>query len=441
MDKKYSSRFNETQPNSTPREELLIVIEYLNNYAYDEKHASSQADILRYAKEKYNVEIRRDRIGQILIHLEQLAKKSPQLLPFTLKTVELNAIKKYYVPQRVLPEDDIVNILGAIKSSPTLSPRQAKRLYDKFLNSAINKSFHEEVNSKVQIKGYKEKFVRDDLLEAKEKFEDYALKQTRIVFKLSHLPKPIEFTSSIPYKEMKKLLEPDNYGFVAKVYTIGNATYAVIYWDKYRVAFITEFENIEITDEYDLSQWHSEKIKYTLDNCTYPTINDWLDAHFKGQDGFIRKYKLKVTTNDKAFFNRFKREFETYWDKPLTYKIVERVIPFHFRDVNGNDSVIDQIAYDAVFEIEANTSSFENWYINNGNFDEVVILEPAHLNDHLLSEKIIRYAKRLTKYGTQYNYHVEREMKPEYKEYRDKMMKRREEFLARRNSQRKKTSQ
>ena len=61
--------FNYEQPNSTPRMEMLIVIDFLQKEAYDEYHAAKQKDIIDYAKKYYGIDIRRDRIAQILAHL------------------------------------------------------------------------------------------------------------------------------------------------------------------------------------------------------------------------------------------------------------------------------------------------------------------------------------------------------------------------------------
>ena len=62
----------ETQPNSDKRNEFLIVLDFLLNKTFDEKHATSQTAIIKYAKDRFGVEMRRDRISQILLHLSQL---------------------------------------------------------------------------------------------------------------------------------------------------------------------------------------------------------------------------------------------------------------------------------------------------------------------------------------------------------------------------------
>ena len=62
--------------------------------------------------------------------------------------------------------------------------------------------------------------------------------------------------------------------------------------------------------------------------------------------------------------------------------------------------------------------AFEHWYLDEGNFDRVVILSPKYLNERFLSEKIIRYARRINKYGESINFNVERHVreKPAEKE-------------------------
>ena len=59
-------------PNSIPRNEFLVVLEYLYNVADSKDNAATQQKIIEYALSNYDIEIRRDRIAQILLHIEYL---------------------------------------------------------------------------------------------------------------------------------------------------------------------------------------------------------------------------------------------------------------------------------------------------------------------------------------------------------------------------------
>ena len=119
----------DVQPNSDKRNEFLVVLDYLLTRTSDEKHATSQADIIKYAKNEYDLDIRRDRIPQILLHLSQLTDKYPEKFPFKLKTVkpksaEYNsdgAWRKYYISERAFSDKEILKIVSAIQSYKTIS--------------------------------------------------------------------------------------------------------------------------------------------------------------------------------------------------------------------------------------------------------------------------------------------------------------------------------
>ena len=70
---------SEIQPNSDKRNEFLIVLDYLLHFTSDENHATSQKKIIDYAKNEYGIDIRRDRIPQILLPLYQLTEKYPDV--------------------------------------------------------------------------------------------------------------------------------------------------------------------------------------------------------------------------------------------------------------------------------------------------------------------------------------------------------------------------
>ena len=441
MDKENEKRFKEVQPNSAQRLEFLIVMEYLKKYAYDKEHATTQKEIVDFAEKEYGAYIRRDRVGQILIHMEQLSRNNPELLPFTLKTVELKKIKKYYVPQRMFDDTEIVKIITALNCDGNLSKREVERLTKKFMDVAVNDNQQAELLDRVAKRGVVVDHISSTALSKQELFIRACEKKYRIFFKLKSVHSKIESSKYIPYEKRKNMREgaEPTMGFAAQQYLIDGEYHPVIYLDDIKTALVTTFDNLEITNCYDIFEINSEPVNYDLDG-KYKTIEDWLDAHYRGADGILYNFKCKVTTNNERWFEQFKKDFRKYWKKELEYEIVERPVTLVRMDDDGNALDRTVIAYDAVFTIESNRSSFRNWYEDLGYFDEVVVLDPKEANDSFLEEKIERYAKRLTKYGARYTYHIEKEMKPEYKEYLEERKKNWEEFLEKRK-QRQKQSQ
>ena len=425
MEKDKLKRFDEVQPNSGTREELLVIMQYLQNYAYDKEHATTQTEIMDYAKEKYGLIMRRDRVGSILIHLEQISKQNPDLLPFVLKSVELKTIKKYYVPQKLMSDDDVAKICSIIIGDKKLSAVETKRLLEAFTTVNTTKNQKKELFNKITVRSGKRKKVSDSSYEAYEQFNRLCERKEIVQFRLKD-PYLAEYSKKVDKKVLDSFKGITD-GYPAFTYEIGGYTKYVIYVKKYKLGIITSIENLEFIpgpeSPYDKVD---KKVTYELDvRGEDKSIEKWVDAHYKGIDGIVHHFKLKTYVSEKGHkesksFIEFKEKYKEYWSKPLKYDLVEREV-----EVPHYDGHIEKVVvYDAVFELYANISSFENWYLRLGNFDQVIILEPKLLNDFYLSEKVERYARRITKYGKKYNYTVTREYKPEYLEQREEIRKR-----------------
>ena len=417
MDQENLARFKEEQPNSAPRMEMLIVMEYLKEYAYDKEHATTQMEIVKFAEEKYNTKIRRDRIGQILIHLEQVSNDLPELLPFTIKSVDFNKIKKYYVPQRMFKESDIVDIVSSLDANDYLPKAKANLLANRFLSVTANKADHERIIKKIQRRGHKTIKVDDESLSKRQNFLNAADNQIRITFKIKNMRRA-HFSETLPENVRREARTNPDYsfwGFAVKTVQPEAEPKPIVYLDQYQIAMITSFDNIEITDVESTSRWKEETLSYPLVG-KYSNIDDWIKDYYKGQAGKTMDITLKVTTNDEAWFNKFKASFKKHWKKDLEYEIVDREVPFLVRGEDGKPVRKVDIAHDAVFTINTTKDAFEHWYIDEGNFDYAVALNPRWINDYYLSERVRRYARRLNKYGAGSLYRVERIVREEPKE-------------------------
>ena len=406
-----------SQPNSSARMEMLITIDYLLNETYDEKHAAKQVDIVEYAKNNYGMIIRRDRIAQILIHLEELAVHSPNLLPFELGVVNLPVIKKYFIKRRMFKDNEVVKIISAIKSDSKLSSEETDKLCNKFLDATVNKERYKAILQKASKRGGKVNKITGKKYIIQEGFIDAIENNAIIKFRLKRFYDGVGVSSpNIKIRNLvRKYVVEDAYAYAYQTYTIKNALYLVLYVPNERFAIITKYDNVVFLD---VKRSFKDDIEYIIDN--YDSIDEWVDNHFSGKDGYLRIFKLKTTIGIKGEtvtkdFLSFKELYQDYWKKDFEYEEVEREIISNRIDEDGNAYEKKIIVLDAVFTIESNYSSFANWY-SNGIFDKAVILEPSYLNDRFLREKIKRYAKRLTKYGERYNYEIVETLKPEYEQ-------------------------
>ncbi|MBE6133938.1 MAG: hypothetical protein E7178_04660 [Erysipelotrichaceae bacterium] len=439
MEEKNERRFRRRQPNSDTREELLVIMNYLQNYAYDIDHATTQTEIVRFAEKHYGLNIRRDRVGSILIHLEQISKQKPDLLPFTIDSISLNKIKRYYIPQKLMSADDIAKICSIIISDKKLSSAETKRLMDTLISTNTTKGQRKTIMDKINVREGKRKKLSDESYNTYELFNRLCESKRRMIFRLRD-PSLAEYSKILDIETLNSLKDY-TYAYPAFTYEIKEYTKYVIYIRRYQLGIITSIENLDIVDTNVPHSSMDDSVNYELDiEGEDKSLKTWVDNHYKGQDGILRTYKLKVLKNfkgeeDRKEFIDFVNEYNEYWPKPFEYTLLER----NTKHVFSLDETEDIVVYDAVFEIEANRSSFEHWYLDKGNFDKAVILEPAMLNDIYLSEKVGRYATRINKYGKRYKFTVNRDYKPEYLERRNlarkRMLERRKQREAERNKE------
>ena len=420
-----------SQPNSSARMEMLITIDYLLNEAYDEKHAAKQIDIVKYAEDNYGMYIRRDRISQILVHLEEIAQHNSNLLPFELGIVKLPATKKYYIRRRMFKDSEVVKIVSAIKSDSKLSIEETNKLCERFLSVAVNHNKTDAIKKKVLKRDERVEKLPQKVFKAQEAFLDAVERKGVLIFKLKTINKNVAFSKKMPTSIIvQQFVNEGVSGYAYKTYTINDDLYYVFYIPSKRVALLTKYDNVVFLKVYESVD---DNIDFSIDN--YELIDYWVEDHFTGKDGKLFEFKLKTTIGKKdeepqKEFKSFKKAFEKYWKKDFEYEIVEREIPSKRIDANGNIYDDTIVALDAVFSIKSNINSFRNWYSNYA-FDKAVILEPKHLNDTFLREKIMRYARRLTKYGERFNYEIIETFKPEYEEE----IRKRKEMIEKRKKQ------
>ena len=129
----------ERQPLSEPRNELFIVLEYLKEYAYDEQHAAKQTDIVEYARDKYKVEIRRDRISQILTHLAQLTEEKKGFFPMKVGVKRLNKINRFYLKEGMLTDQELIDLVSSVRSDRGKTRGEAQQMEDRCLSALCGK--------------------------------------------------------------------------------------------------------------------------------------------------------------------------------------------------------------------------------------------------------------------------------------------------------------
>lgn len=401
--------------NTKPREELFVVLEYMFKFCYDKDHTLKKVDLIAYAKNHYGMNIRKEVIGDILEHLEILSNSNKMSLPFKIGSVQLKVDKRYYIKEYPFKDYELASIVSAINNSQTINNIDAEKLSEKLLNKTTTIYKKGSIMEKASIAGDKSNFNKVDsklykAIAAGFKNEYIKFRIINIIKVYSH-DKP-RFYSLISNEAIN--LEAVE-GILCKTVYENNIIYAVIYFPSYKLAVITDFDNIDIlTSDAHL---RANKINYEIQDTKYKPkeINKWISDHFSGQDGKLVTLKLKVVTNQWDFnFRNFKRNFKDYWKKDFECTIVERDDSYKEIDEDGKEVIIHRTAYDAFFELTCNKSRFDHWYLDLGNYYQVVILEPASLNDYYLMRIINKLSARINKYGAKYDLEISKNYKQKY---------------------------
>ena len=413
----------EIQPNSDKRNEFLIVLDYLLHFTSDEKHTTSQTKIMEYARQEYGVEIRRDRIPQILLHLYQLTEKYPNKFPFKLKYVNAKsanrkddgARRKYYISERAFSEKEVLKIVSAIESDSTITNAATKSLVEKFLKENVQDNRVDSIKKKLAKKQRKKPKFTDNGMNFLELLEELADKNERVWFKLKNRrdadfdKKTLEMTKAFRTRE-------ELYGHIYSVREINNKFIVIIYLSEFRHALITPITNILITNHMDLSDVDNT-CDFSLDNDRFASIDEWVDKHYKGQDGRVRPFTFKFTIDPcpQKELDYIIVSFEKHWKKKMEYEIKEREVEILRYDHEKKATVHEtMVVKDAYVTIETNADSFTHWYEDYKILNKVVIVSPAQFNDLLLGTLVKKLANRITKYGARYNYELTKTPKPEY---------------------------
>ena len=419
----------ESQPNSDKRNEFLIVLDYLFHHT-NEKHATSQAEIVKYAKSEYNVEMRRDRIPHILLHLSQLVEKYPDKFPFKLKTVlpksasdeEKAARRKYYVSERAFSDSEILKIASAIQSDKTISNTATTKLIDKFFQETASEDKIASLKKKLEKKQRKTSKFTDRGMDYLEKVEEMAVNNERVWFTIKDYGE-VDFDRPrfTMVRNMKDIEE--HVGYIYAVKEVNNKFVLIIYLSDYKHAMITPTTNIVITRHMDLNDI-SEPIDFTLDNSKYASIDEWVEKHYKGQDGVPVPFTFKFTLENlkPTELEYIEHAYRNHWKMAMEYTTKERDAEVYITNEKGEQVVIDtKKVHDAYVTIKTTRESFVHWYRDFKIWTNVVVVSPSFFNDHFFGRIVNLLTRRLSKYGSRYDYEISRKPKPDYLKFLQSM--------------------
>ena len=232
--------------------------------------------------------------------------------------------------------------------------------------------------------------------------------------------------------QMRRMMdgEAEHRGYIYAWREVNNKYVLIIYLADYKHVLITPTTNIVINRHMNLTDLTGFP-SYELDNKSFTSIDEWVEKHYQGQDGYLETFVFKFTLADSLHKETeyIETTFRKHWKKALEYEIKDREV--EVERFNENDELVKEtiIVKDAYVTIETTRDSFLHWYRDYKIMTSVVIISPAHLNDLVLTPLVNRFIKRLNKYGARYDYELSRNVKPEYQEF---LKKREDLFLERR---------
>ena len=357
--------------------------------------------------------------------MSQLVEKYPDKFPFKLGVVNSNSAsnsedasrRKYYISERAFSDKEIVKIVSAIQSDKSISPEATSSLVDKFLKENASEAKILELRKKLGKKQRKISKYSDRGMSYLDTLEDLADKEERVWFTIKDYDDTDFDCQHFPMvRELRK--QNEHHGYIYSVLEVNNRFVAVVYLSDYKHAMITPVTNIVITDHLYLKDI-SDTIDYSLNNDRYSSIDEWIEKHYSGQDGRLIKFEFKFTLDfaHEKDVQYISSSFQKHWKKRMEYRIVEREAESFHINGSGNLEPIKITVQDAYVVVESTLPSFRHWYMDYKVFSNVVIINPSRMNDMLLGPLMNRLVRRISKYGSRYDYELKRTPKPEYQEF------------------------
>ena len=390
---------NEKLPSSLPREELIIILEYMFEYAYDNKHLSSQQKIIQFAKSRYGVTIRRDRINTVLMHLYEMAEANPSRFPFKLNKVSLHSIDKYYITDHNYSDSEVIDIVTALKNDYSKSTRKITSLVNKTLRLVGGEEKRKILEKKINKIENRAGHISNEYQEVLDKLQRAA---TDKLFVKTRLKNPYNFEISNDHEEISQEIVKGNIlmGYVHSLLQFPDETLVVFYLTTQKACLVAPIASVELVeDPINMEDW-SSGIKFEI-NEKCKTVDKWVAKHYRGTTGNVYDLVLGIRPEQ---FEIIKAKYETYFDIELHYvtggkgKKME-IIENEKKVYVPIDDKMEKLYY---VHLQSNLSSFNNWYLNDKDIlENVIIIYPKKVNNDILTSVIRLLTNRLNNYGVE----------------------------------------
>ena len=384
---------NGKQSNAT-RVELFIALKYLIDKCPDEQHVSKTVELQQYARDNYSVELDRRRANAILESLVGLTNDYPDILPYKVKKIPNK--ERYFIEKVfLLNEKEIKTIANAVSKDTSLSATDSHKFIIKFLNKVTDKKTKDKIVKSLDRKVILEKHVSQSTRDRANAFD--TLKDGKYLFYFRLLKRlDSKDCSNAATKEALFIARrspnhPYLNGIIYDLYPYGDVIDVCIYLPETKGVFIVSMDNIELNEESTIYSSSISEASFAANNPNYNSIDEWVRDYYKGITGNLSDITFKFFVGLKnENLKRVSKAYARFFKKTMEYTLQDR-------EVQLSKSTL--IVQDAVVKVRCNVKAFSKWYWENGMFTNVVILEPAELNNSLLTLLVKRFERRLAKYG------------------------------------------
>lgn len=393
------SKLSDTQIH---RIELLLTLYYLFKFS-DAKHPVSQLDICRYATNfglKFDEEniagndIRRQRIKDTLVFIEELSTRYKDSFPFKISSTEKG---KYFLEKRYnLSKGDIFNIIFSIENNRFIKEEVAKDLKEKVFK--VFSSQHEKKELEKTL---------TQILSPNNKYSTYttnvlgtlmnAIKKEKIV-KLKRL----NYEYDVSLKDYALKDNSKRY----RVYTIkeyNGKLFAILIAISDGEIICEDIRSICITGQ---KKWvfADDLIKNRDLNRLFIANN----IENKSLDTYMKEAKIPLNKNTRNISFSFKclylrmveTSFRDYFNQQLPFEIVEnfktektikgtalkssnKELTMKLTEVYKNSRQIIDEQYDVIVNLLINEDAFIEWILSNLGFAENITIYDETINRRL----------------------------------------------------------
>ena len=363
---------SERQPLSEARNELFIVLEYLKEYAYDEKHAAKQTDIVEYAQEHYGMTIRRERISQILIHLAQLTQEEKDFFPMKVGVKPIHKINRYYLKEGMLNDQEILDLVSSIRSDRGKTNSEAQWLEERCFSALCGKKKAAAMKEELDKTKRLSRHIDERLGKLKKYLQSAIKKKTMLqVFIVS----PLTAHFSAKRKEILDTMEEEGKlrCYVYQLLNRDKTEAAILYFPRFRAAASVSLSDIEILDWTDVGDWGG-KVKFRLEGCKEGTIDEWVKNLYTGQTGYVTDIIIRFRQSNRG--KRIRDSLKRYYSNAVTFIEGADGLTLSYEGEGGTTMNILAPKGYTYAKIRTNLNSFMNWFLDDRNIMHVQPLAP-----------------------------------------------------------------